>query len=449
MPNCAPTYNRAMDFAPFLQRRLALLAAMDRQGGGVAVIPTAPERVRNRDTTFPYRADSYFHYLTGFPEPEAVLVLIAGAQRQTILFCREKDVEKEIWDGFRHGPDGARATFGFDAAYPVGEIDGRLAELLADQPALWYSLGHDAAWDTRIAAALNAVRAQTRAGKHAPASIHDVRATLDEMRLVKDAHEIELMGKAARIAGAAHRRAMRFAAPGKFEYEVEAEFLHEFRRHGSQFPAYAPIVAGGANACILHYVGNDQPLKDGDLLLIDAGCELDGYASDITRTFPVNGKFSGPQADIYDLVLDAQAAAIAAIRPGATFLDPHTAAVRVLAQGFVDLKLLAGSVDGVIEAESYKRFYMHRTGHWLGLDVHDAGEYRHGPGDDGWRTLVPGMTLTVEPGCYIRPADDVPAAFWNIGIRIEDDALVTADGCEILTADTPKTIAAIEELMRK
>ena len=435
-----------MDFAPFLQRRHSLLAAMDRQGGGVAVIPTAPERVRNRDTTFPYRADSYFHYLTGFPEPEAVLVLIAGAQHQTILFCREKDVEKEIWDGFRHGPDGARTTFGFDAAYPIGEIDGRLAELLADQPALWYSLGHDAAWDARIAAALNAVRAQTRAGKHAPASIHDIRATLDEMRLVKDAHEVELMRKAARIAGEAHRRAMRFAAPGKFEYEVEAEFLHEFRRQGSQFPAYAPIVAGGANACILHYVGNDQPLKDGDLLLIDAGCELDGYASDITRTFPVNGKFDGPQADVYRLVLAAQAAAIAAIRPGATFLDPHTAAVRVLAQGFIDLKLLAGSVDGVIEAESYKRFYMHRTGHWLGLDVHDAGEYRHG---DDWRALAPGMTLTVEPGCYIRPADDVPAAFWNIGIRIEDDALVTAEGSEILTADTPKTIAAIEELMRK
>jgi len=435
-----------MNATPFQQRRLALLARMNAAGGGVAVIPTAPERIRNRDTHFPYRSDSYFHYLSGFPEPEAVLVLVAGDTPQSILFCREKDVEKEIWDGFRHGPDGAREVFGCDAAYPIGEFDGRLAELLADQPALWYSLGHDAAWDARIAAALNAVRAQTRAGKRAPAMIHDVRAALDEMRLIKDPHEIALMRKAAVIAGAAHRRAMQFTAPGKNEYAVEAEFLHEFRRQGSQFPAYSPIVAGGANACVLHYVSNDQPLKNGDLLLIDAGCEVDGYASDITRTFPVNGKFTGPQADIYDLVLDAQSAAIAAIQPGASFLDPHTAAVRVLAQGMLDMKLLEGSLDGVIESETYKRFYMHRTGHWLGLDVHDAGEYRAG---EDWTKLQPGMALTVEPGCYIRPADDVPVAFHNIGVRIEDDALVTTDGCEILTADTPKTIAAIEELMRK
>lgn len=419
---------------------------MSAAGGGVALIPTAPERIRNRDTTFPYRADSYFHYLTGFPEPDAVLVLVAGDQPKSLLFCRDKDLEKEIWDGFRFGPDGAREIFGFDAAHSITELDAKLAELLADQPALWYSLGHDSGWDARISTALNAVRAQTRAGKRAPATLHDVRAVLDEMRLVKDAHEIALMRKAAAIAGAAHRRAMRFTAPEKHEYEVEAEFLHEFRRQGSQYPAYSPIVAGGANACVLHYVGNDQSLRDGDLLLIDAGCEVDGYASDITRSFPVNGKFSGPQADVYDLVLDAQAAAIAAIRPGATFLAPHDAAVRVLAQGMLDLKLLEGSLDGVIESESYKRFYMHRTSHWLGLDVHDAGEYRSG---EEWRSLAPGMTLTVEPGCYIRPADDVPAAFHNIGVRIEDDGLVTADGCEILTADTPKTIAAIEELMRK
>lgn len=437
-----------MQMMPFHQRRLSLLARMSAAGGGVALIPTAPERIRNRDTTFPYRADSYFHYLTGFPEPDTVLVLVAGhgdTDPKSLLFCRDKDLEKEIWDGFRFGPDGAREIFGFDAAHSIGELDAKLAELLADQPALWYSLGHDSGWDVRISTALNAVRAQTRAGKRAPATIHDVRAVLDEMRLVKDAHEIALMRKAATIAGAAHRRAMRFTAPEKYEYEVEAEFLHEFRRQGSQYPAYSPIVAGGANACILHYVGNDQSLRDGDLLLIDAGCEVDGYASDITRTFPVNGKFSGPQADVYNLVLDAQAAAIAAIQPGATFLDPHDAAVRVLAQGMLDLKLLEGSLAGVIESESYKRFYMHRTSHWLGLDVHDAGEYRSG---EEWRSLAPGMTLTVEPGCYIRPADDVPAAFHNIGVRIEDDALVTADGCEMLTADTPKTIATIEELMR-
>lgn len=435
-----------MNFVPFRQRRLSLLARMNAAGGGVALIPTAPERMRNRDTTFPYRADSYFHYLTGFPEPEAVLVLVAGDHPKSLLFCREKDIDKEIWDGFRFGPDGARDAFGFDAAHSISELDAQLAELLADQPALWYSLGHDSGWDARISNALNAVRAQSRAGKRAPALIHDVRGVLDEMRLVKDAHEVALMRQAAAIAGAAHRRAMRFTAPGKHEYEVEAEFLHEFRRQGSQSPAYSPIVAGGANACILHYVGNNQPLRDGDLLLIDAGCEVDGYASDITRTFPVSGKFSGPQADVYDLVLDAQAAAIAAIRPGATFLAPHDAAVRVLAQGMIDMKLLEGSLDGVIESESYKRFYMHRTSHWLGLDVHDAGEYRSG---EEWRKLVPGMTLTIEPGCYIHPTDYVPAAFHNIGVRIEDDVLVTADGGEILTADTPKTIAAIEELMAK
>ena len=419
---------------------------MGDASGGLAVIPTAPERIRNRDSAFPYRADSYFHYLTGFPEPEAVLVLIAGAHPQSILFCRDKDIDKEIWDGFRHGPAGACAAFGFDAAHSIKEFDAKLAELLADQPALWFSLGHDNAWDARIASALNAVRAQTRAGKRAPAVLHDIRATLDEMRLFKDSHEIALMRKAAAIAGAAHRRAMRYAAPGKFEYEIEAEFLHEFRHQGSQSPAYSPIVAGGANACVLHYVDNNRELINGDLLLIDAGCEVDGYASDITRTFPVNGRFSGPQADVYDLVLDAQTAAITAIKPGASFLDPHTAAVRVLAQGMIDMKLLDGSVDAVIETESYKRFYMHRTGHWLGLDVHDAGEYRNG---EEWCALVPGMALTVEPGCYIRPADDVREVFWNIGVRIEDDVLVTAEGCDILTIDTPKNISDIEALMAR
>ncbi len=434
--------------APYRQRRLSLLAHMQ---AGVAVIPTAPERIRNRDSHHTYRADSYFHYLTAFPEPEAVLVLVAaqgGGGAQSILFCRDKDVDKEIWDGFRHGPAGAAETFGFDAAYPIGEFDAKLADLLADQPALWYSLGHDAGWDARITAALNRVRAQNRAGKRAPAVMHDVHAVLDDMRLVKDAHEVALMQKAADIACAAHRRAMRFTAPGKFEYEVEAEFLHEFRRQGSQAPAYSPIVAGGANACILHYRDNDQALRAGDLLLIDAGCEVDCYASDITRTFPVNGRFSAPQADVYQLVLAAQAAAIAATKPGASFLDPHHAAVQALAQGLLDLKLLTGSLAEVIETESYKRFYMHRTGHWLGMDVHDAGEYRADPGNEGWRVLAPGMTLTIEPGCYIRPADDVPAAFWNIGVRIEDDALVTADGCRILTAAAPKQIADIEALMR-
>jgi Xaa-Pro aminopeptidase len=432
----------------YRQRRLLLAARMRAAGGGVALIPTAPEQARNRDAHFPYRADSYFQYLTGFAEPESVLMLVAGrdgGEPQSILFCREKNAERETWDGFRHGPDGARATFGFEASYVIAELESRLPELLADQPALWFSIGHDAGWDARIAAALNKVRGESRSGKRAPPVIRDVRAELDAMRLVKDAAELSIMRRASDISAGAHVRAMRFAAPGRFEYEVEAELLHEFRRHGCEFPAYTPIVAGGANACILHYVGNDQPLRDGDLLLIDAGGELSGYASDITRTFPVSGRFSGPQADIYDLVLDAQAAAIRAVRPGANFADPHDAALKVLAQGMIDMKLLTGSLDAVIESESYKRFYMHRTSHWLGKDVHDAGEYKEG---EHWAPLVPGMVLTIEPGCYIRPADDVREVFWNIGVRIEDDAVVTETACEIITAAAPKTIADIEALMR-
>ena len=454
--NCG-RYNQAMksapdeqhnDFAPHLRRRQALVERMAQAGGGVALIPTAREQARNRDTHYPYRADSYFQYLTGFTEPESVLVISVGsgdAPAQSILFCREKNLEREIWDGFRHGPEGARELFGFDAAHAVGELDAKLPELLANQPALWFSIGHDNDWDRRVASALNTVRGESRSGKRAPAAIRDVRAELDAMRLIKDGAEIATMRRAAEISSGAHKRAMRFTAPGRFEYEVEAELLHEFRRHGCEYPAYTSIVAGGANACVLHYIGNDQVLRDGDLLLIDAGGELGGYASDITRSFPVNGRFSGPQADVYDMVLDAQAAAIATLRPGATFADPHEAALKVLAQGMIDLKLLPGSRDAVIESESYKRFYMHRTSHWLGKDVHDAGEYKEG---EHWAPLVPGMVLTIEPGCYIRPADDVPQAFWNIGVRIEDDALVTAGGREIITAAAPKKIADIEALMR-
>ena len=435
-------------FAAYRQRRLSLIERMTRAGGGLALIPTAPEQTRNRDTQFPYRADSYFQYLTGFTEPEAVLVIAVGrgdAPPESTLFCREKNLEREIWDGFRHGPEGAREVFGFDAAHAIGELDAKLPELLADQPALWFSIGHDAGWDGRVAAALNKVRAESRTGKRAPAAIRDVRAELDAMRLVKDATELAAMRHAAEISTAAHIRAMRFVAPGRFEYEVEAELLHEFRRRGCEYPAYTSIVAGGANACVLHYVGNDQVLRDGDLLLIDAGGEFGGYASDITRSFPVNGRFNGPQADVYGLVLAAQAAAIAVLRPGATFVEPHEAALKVLAQGMIDLKLLSGSLDAVIESESYKRFFMHRTSHWLGKDVHDAGEYKEG---ERWTPLTPGMVMTIEPGCYIRPADDVPETFWNIGVRIEDDAVISADGCEVITLAAPKTIADIEALMR-
>jgi Xaa-Pro aminopeptidase len=433
-----------MDMTSFRQRRDALLQRMHAAGGGIAVIPTAGELVRNRDAHFPFRPDSYFHYLTGFDEPEAVLVLIAGVEQKAVLFCREKNLEREIWDGFRFGPEAACEAFGVDAAHAIADLDAKLLEWMPDQPILWFSMGHDPAWDTRITAALNAVRAQSRAGKRAPASVRDVRAELDAMRLIKSADELALMRRAATISAGAHVRAMRFVASGQYEYEVEAEILHEFRRHGCEAPAYTSIVAGGANACVLHYVGNNQMLRDGDLLLIDAGGEYSGYAADITRTFPVSGKFSGPQADIYDLVLDAQSAAIAAVKPGAGFIDPHEAALKVLVQGMIDMKLVHGSPESVIESESYKRFYMHRTSHWLGRDVHDAGDYKLG---EQWTPLQPGMVLTIEPGCYVRPADDVPEAFWNIGVRIEDDAVVTATGCEIITGAVPKKIAEIEALM--
>ncbi len=429
------------DIKVYARRRAALLAQMQ---SGIAIVPTAPARARNRDSEYLYRYDSYFYYLCGFPEPEAVLVLIAGEEPQSLLFCREKNMEREIWDGFRCGPDAAREAFGVDAAYPIAALDEKLPALMADQPALHYAPGMDAGWDARILRWLNQVRAQSRTGVAAPQRIHDVRVLLDEMRLLKDAQELALMRRAAGISAKAHARAMRATRPGKMEYEIEAELLYEFRRHGAQFPAYWPIVAGGANACVLHYSDNSARLADGALLLIDAGCELDGYASDITRSFPVNGRFSGPQKDIYELVLAAQAAAIEQTRPGAAWDAPHAAAVRVLAQGMIDFGLCRGSLEQVLESGDYKRYYMHRTGHWLGLDVHDAGEYKL---QGKWRPLVAGMVLTVEPGCYIRPGEGVPEAYWNIGVRIEDDALVTDDGCELITADTPKRVADIEALV--
>jgi Xaa-Pro aminopeptidase len=413
-------------------------------GRGVVVVPTAPERLRNRDSHYPYRFDSYFYYLTGFREPESVLVLVAGEQPRSILFARNKDPDREIWDGFRYGPEAAREAFGFDQAFPVASLDERMPELIADQPALHMHLGADPDWDARAVGWINRVREQSRSGVTAPAAISDVRVLLDEMRLIKDGAEIALMRQAAAIAAAAHVRAMGAARPGMGEYEIEAELLHEFRRRGAQAPAYSPIVAGGANACVLHYVENSAKLRDGELLLIDAGCELDGYASDITRSFPVNGRYSGEQRAVYELVLAAQAAAIAEVRAASPWDAPHEAAVRVLAQGFVDLGLCTGSVDSVIESGDYKRFYMHRTGHWLGMDVHDAGDYKR---EGRWRALAPGMALTVEPGCYIRPAGDVPERFWNIGVRIEDDVLVTEGGCEVLTAAAPKSVAEIEALM--
>ena len=432
-----------IDSIIYTKRRTQLLEKMQR---GIAIIPTAPEVARNGETHYSYRYDSNFYYLSGFVEPEAVLVLINGDEKQSILFCREKNPEREVWDGFRVGPDAAKEQYGFDATHPIDHLDEKLTELMGNQPALYFPVGHDAAWDQRILKLRSDVQAKVRSGIRAPNEIHDVRTLLNEMRLFKDEHELMMMRHAAEIASHAHRRAMQFTRPGQFEYQIEAELLHEFCRHGARHPAYPSIVAGGANACVLHYVGNNARLKEGDLLLIDAGCELEGYASDITRTFPVNGKFSDAQKDVYELVLAAQTAALAAARPGKTWNAPHDAALRVLAQGFIDLKLCQGSVDEVLEKESYKRFYMHRTGHWLGMDVHDVGDYKTG---DDWRTLQPGMVFTVEPGCYIRPADDVPQALWNIGIRIEDDVAITDLGNEVLTDAAPKRLADIEELMRR
>ncbi|MBS0319472.1 MAG: aminopeptidase P N-terminal domain-containing protein [Proteobacteria bacterium] len=432
----------------YRERRAALLQSMRQHAnGGLALVPTAPEVARNRDSTYPYRFDSYFYYLTGFPEPEAVVALVAGsdgpASDRHVLFCREKNEEREIWDGFRYGPDAAREIFGFDEAHPIGELDRVLADLASDRPALYTPLGMSDQWDRKVAQTLNDVRNRVRTGVTAPETVVDVRGALDSMRLVKDAHEIALMKKACAISSEAHVQAMRNTRPGQFEYQAEAELAYVFLREGAQAVAYPSIVASGPNACVLHYRDNNRRMMDGDLLLIDAGCEYQGYASDITRTFPVNGKFTGPQRDVYELVLQSQLACLDAIKPGIDFHEYHGVAERVLAQGYIDLGLCSGTLDGVLESGAYKQFYMHRAGHWLGMDVHDAGQYRV---NGASVKLAPGMVLTVEPGTYIRPADNVPEAFWNIGIRIEDDVLVTAAGHENLTAACPKTVAAIEAL---
>ena len=432
-------------------RRRALLAQMNAQsGGGLAILPTAPEYARNRDSLYPYRYDSYFHYVSGFPEPEAVVALVAGkdgsASDRHILFCRDKNAEREIWDGFRYGPDAAREIFGFDEAHPIAELDNMLPDLAADQPALFTPLGLFAPWDKKVTGLLNEVRGRARTGVASPEEIVDVRQPLDALRLVKDEHELKLMRRAAEISAGAHRRAMESTRVGWHEYQVEAELLHEFLRHGAQAVAYPSIVAGGPNACVLHYRDNNRQLQENELLLIDAGCEFHGYASDITRTFPVGGRFTGPQKDIYELVLASQLACLDAVRPGADFHDYHQVAERVLAQGYIDLGLCKGTLDEVLENGSYKQYYMHRAGHWLGLDVHDAGLYRV---KGSSQKLAPGMVLTVEPGTYIRPADNVPEHFWDIGVRIEDDVLVTASGIDNLTAAAPKTVADVEAACRR
>lgn len=451
----------------YQQRRQRLLAQMQARGGGVAILTTAPEALRNRDADYPYRHDSSFYYLSGFAEPQAALVLVTEAGHpqggRSILFCREKHEEREIWDGYRYGPSTACAHFGFDAAYPIDALNTQLPTYLPNQGNLFYALGRSAELDQQIRTWLDAVRAQSRSGVRAPAAAHDIHTLLDEMRLFKDTYELDRMRASARIAAQAHLRAMHASAAGYLnqpgglrEYHLEAELLHTFRHAGAQSVAYNSIVAAGANACVLHYRAGDAVLRDGELCLIDAGCELDSYASDITRTFPVNGRFSGPQRTLYDLVLAAQEAAIALTRPGLSYNAPHDAAVKVLAQGMLDTGLLdaskVGSLDDVIAKGDYRQFYMHRTGHWLGMDVHDVGEYREAlpdaSGEHPWRLLAPGMVVTIEPGLYVRPAPGVPEVFWNIGIRIEDDAILTASGCELITRDVPVQADAIEAWMR-
>ena len=438
----------------FGARRARVLDTMAAQGGGVAVLFTAPERIRNRDSEYLYRFDSHFWYLTGFGEPGAALALIAiGQRREAILFCRPRDEAQEIWDGFRHGPEQAMREFGFDAAHAIDTLDLVMPSLLEDAPAIYCALGADAALDARVHRWLDAVRAKSRSGIRAPATLVDLLAIVDEMRLLKDSAEVATMRRAAQISADAHVRLIKTCRSGLREYELEAELLHEFRRQGAQAPAYTSIVAGGANACVLHHQAGSARLEDGQLCLVDAGCEVDGYASDLTRTFPVSGRFGAEQRAVYELVLAAQAAALGEIAPGRPFIAPHDAAVRVLTQGLIDLGLLAGSLDGLLESGAYRQFYMHRTGHWLGLDVHDVGDYREpGAAPDGserpWRRLQPGMVLTVEPALYLRPAPNVPEAFHHIGVRIEDDVLVTADGRDVLTRGAPKQTDDLEALMR-
>lgn len=456
--------------ALYAVRRARLAAQMGP--GGIAIIPTAPEQQRNRDSDYLYRHDSYFYYLCGFTEPRAWLV-ITGDGKST-LYCQPKDLEREIWDGYRLGPADAPAQLGVDAAFSSNELDSHLPSLLDGRDTVWYPFATHKGLETRIDGWLSSVRARVRYGTLCPEQQRDLCGLLDEMRLVKDAHEQDIMRRAAQISAGAHIRAMQCSArmlragQDVREYHLDAELLHEFRRHGSQYTAYGSIVAAGANACVLHYRADSAPVRDGELVLIDAGCELDGYASDITRTFPANGRFSGPQRALYELVLASQHAAVAATRSGARFTDPHEASVKVLAQGMLDLGLLdrnkVGTLEDVIEQRAYFRFYMHRTGHWLGMDVHDCGAYTEPSelhqtstrrdaltGDTivnrPARILRPGMVLTIEPGLYVRADADVPEQFHHIGIRIEDDAIVTESGCELITRGVPVGADEIEALM--
>ena len=432
---------------PYCARRESLLQQIGNDG--LAVLFAAPEQRRSNDTEFPFRQDSYFHYLSGFPEPEAVMVL-DGAAGTSTLYCRDKDPLMETWNGFRYGAEAARNEFGFDAAYSISEWPNHIQKAILNKRRLYALWGEYPEYDQALIQHWHKV--QQTAGQRmlaecsrAPDSFADLAALLNPMRLTKDDHEITLIKEAGRISALAHIRAMQKTRPGMGELQVEAEILHEFMRHNARFPSYNSIVASGKNACCLHYVENKDTLRNGDLLLIDAGAEYQMYAGDITRTFPVNGKFSPAQKDVYEIVLAANETAIAAIAPNTNWADIHETALKILVQGLLDLKLLQGSVDDNIESQAYKRFYMHGLGHWLGLDVHDVG----GRWRDGKPVLLqPGMCTTIEPGLYISAADDIPTEFHNIGIRIEDNILVTENGYENYTADAPKSVAAIEETMR-
>ena len=430
-----------MNGKEFARRRKHLMELIGPRG--IAVVASAPERVRSRDTLFPYRADSDFYYLTGFAEPEAVVVLMPGRpQGEFLLFCRERNPEREQWDGPRAGPEGAVAIFAADDAFPIADLDDILPGLIERSDRVYYSIGGNE-FDQRLLAFMKTLNAKRQSG-HAPSELVALDHLLHEMRLFKSRAETSVMRQAARIAVAAHTRAMRACRPGMKEYELEAEFVHEFRRHGAEC-SYPPIVAAGANACVLHYRANDASLRDGELVLIDAGCEVSMYASDVTGTFPVNGKFSAAQRELYEVVLEANVAATAKARAGNHWNDPHDEAVDVVTRGLKSLGLLEGRVPQLVKSLAYKRFFMHKTGHWLGMDVHDVGDYKVA---DHWRLLEPGMVMTIEPGVYVSPDDKSVDKRWRgIGIRIEDDVQVTRAAPDVLTQGLPRTVAEIERQM--
>ncbi len=427
----------------FARRRKQLMRMADEDA--ILILPAAPERMRSKDTTYPYRQDSDFWYLSGFPEPEAVLVLVPGRKHgETLLFCRERDADKEAWDGPRAGQDGAVETYGADDAYPISDLDEILPSLLEGRSRVYYHFGRDTDFDLKLIAWVNRVRAQVRQGAQPPHEFLELGHLLHELRLFKSAAELKLMRKAADIGACAQRAAMRATRAGGHEYEIEAALQFEYRRHNA-VPAYEPIVGAGANACVLHYRANRSPVRNGDLVLCDAGAEFALYASDITRTWPVSGGYSKEQRALYQLVLDAQHAALTEARPGRPWIAGHEAAVRTLSEGLLSLGLLKGSLKKVLADNEYKRFYMHKTGHWLGLDVHDVGEYKLA-GD--FRELEPGMVFTIEPGLYIAPGTKGVAAKWQgIGIRIEDDVAITSDGHEVLTNGVPREIDEVEALL--